>query len=382
MKGHVYKRGQTYTYVLDAGRDPGTGARRQKSKGGFRTKRDAEAALNEALSRATRGELTTATKQTVAEVLEDWLAASEPSLRISTFDRYQRDVRLHIIPKIGAVRLADLTPAHVRALYRGLLDGDGEIRGPLSPTSVRHTAMVLHRALGDAVVLGLVRQNVTEMVKPPKKVHHEMTTWTTDQLQQFLEATKPHRLHAAFVLAATTGMRQGEIAALRWTDLNLDSEYPQVSVRRTVVRAGRIEDFAAPKTARGSRSVPLGPRTVEILARLAATQRRELDRLRDLALPVQGEGFVFTTPHGGVVKTYTLRNQFERLVAQSGVPRIRFHDLRHTFATRSLEQGTNAKTISDLLGHASVAFTLSTYAHAIPAMEQAAVRSFEAQLMR
>jgi integrase len=296
MRGSIRKRGSTYTYWLDIGPAPVTGKRRQRTKGGFRTKRECQAALNEAISALRLGTLVQPSRRTVASFLvEEWLPAVRMAgLRDSTWASYRMNVEKHLVPWLGAIELQRLSPTQLNAFYRELLTkGRRNAAGGLAPKTVRYIHSILHRALRDAVRWGYVVRNVADAADPPKAKTPEMRVWTPAQLRAFLDHVQDDRLYAAWLLAATTGMRRGEILGLRWRDLDLDAG--RVAVRRPRILVDYQVQVSEPKTAKGRRSLALDPMTVVALRAHRARQAEEKlaigGRYRDSEL-------VFTCPDG------------------------------------------------------------------------------------
>jgi integrase len=232
MRGSVRKRGFTWTWYLFVP-DPMTGERRQRSKGGFRTKRECQEALNEALARLREGTFVRPSPRGLGGFLVDeWLpAVRPPRVRPSTWDSYRMAVERHIVPALGGVPLQGLTLAHLTAFYRALLDnGRRDGSGGLAPKSVRNVHGVLHTALRDAVRWGYLPRNVAGAADLPKDMTPEMHVWNPEQLRAFLAQVRHDPLYAAWLLFTTTGMRRGEVAGLRWADVDLDAG--RISPRR------------------------------------------------------------------------------------------------------------------------------------------------------
>jgi integrase len=265
MRGSVRKRGSTYTWYLFT-LDPVTGQRRQHSKGGYRTKKECQAALNDALAALRIGTFVESSKRTVASyLLDEWLPAMQPPrVRPSTWLSYQRNLERHVIPALGTIELQRLTPAHLTGFYRSLLTGgrlDG--RGGLSAKSVKNIHGALHPALKDAVRWGYVARNVADAADPPKVITPEMQVWSPAQLRTFLTHVRDDRLYAAWMLFATTGMRRGEVAGLRWVDVDLTAG--RVTPRKPRVEVNYKVHVSEPKTAKGKRSLALDPTTAAAL---------------------------------------------------------------------------------------------------------------------
>jgi len=209
----------------------------------------------------------------------------------------------------------------------------------------------------------MLARNVADLSDPPKPMKTEMSTWSAQQVQGFLSYVKAHRLYPCFLLLLTTGMRRGELCGLRWE--GIDFETKRISIRRSRVVVGYSNVVnSEPKTARGRRIVPLDPAVVDVLRGYRARQLQE--RLA-WGAGYQGDGgIVFTHEDGAALHPDQISNAFERLTQAAELPRIRLHDLRHTYATLALQSGVPLWAVSDILGHASLAITSNVYRHAIP----------------
>jgi integrase len=363
-RGSVRKRGSTWTVVLDVGADPVTGNRRQKSKGGFRTRKAAEAALRELSTSVDAGRFVERSTKTVGEYLDEWIEVVRPRLRPTTWNSYRQSVA-HIKGRIGAVPLQSLAPLEVENLYKQLLATRGRNGRLLNPKTVRGIHVVLRKALADAERLGLVVRNSAAAAKPPVPPKYEHTTWTAEQLAQFLDSIEGERLAAAFVLLATTGMRRGEALGLRWGDVDLAAGRLSIVQTITTVRDKMV--MSPPKTARSRRSVSLDPVTVAALREHRRRQNEERLRAGEAWFGI-GD-LVFTNEVGEPVHPSALSRLFVSSVRRSRLPMIRLHDLRHTYATVALAAGVHPKIVSERLGHATIAVTLDLYSHVTPAID-------------
>jgi integrase len=309
---------------------------------------------------------------TLSVFLDVWLSdCVKDTIRVSTFERYKGIADLHISPALGRLRLKALTPAHVQGFYRGRLDSG------LSPATVQKIHVVLHKALSQAVRWSLVPRNVTEAATAPRPSPKEMRPLSAEEVRKLLEASKGDRLQALWVLAVHTGMRQGELLALKWSDVDLEAG--KVSVRCTLTRESGHYTLGEPKTKRSRRTVKLTGAATEALRAHLGRQMEDMDRLGDL---YRDQGLVFTSDSGAPLNPSNIRNRnLRRLTSKAGLPKIRFHDLRHTCATLLLSKNVHPKIVQEMLGHATVAITLDTYSHVLPGMGDQAAEAMEDALL-
>lgn len=357
------------------------GSRKYALKRGYPTRKAAADALREKVSSVQRGEHVTPNKVTVEEHFTQWLGAlrKEPS----TIASYRKNVRLHVVPHIGSLRLEQLTGTRLTKLYRHLeTAGRADGTGGLSPRTVRYVHTIIHAGLRAAVRDGLVLVNVADKADPPSAkaaASPEMQFWTADQLRSFLAHDADHELKLAWRLLAMTGMRRGEALAARWGDVDWDAS--RLSVRRavTVVKTkgeGERLVTGAPKSGR-ARVVDLDPTTLAALkAARSALSEVDLNLTRDDAL-------VLGTLEGGPRHPERFTRSWQAAVKRAqkalpDLPTIRLHDLRHTHATILLGAGTPVKVVSERLGHASPTITLQVYAHVMPGMQAEAAATFAA----
>jgi integrase len=235
---------------------------------------------------------------------------------------------------------------------------------------------VLHRAFDAALRLGLVQRNVCDVVEVPRMRHYEMTTLSEEQVQHLLRAATGERLEALYVLALATGMRQGELLALTWRDVDLESASLHVRSTLHVTREGYV--FAEPKTKLSRRTIALSPIAVNALR--AHRMRHVEERLR-AGQAWEDLDLVFPNSVGRPIDgIHLLKYRFYPLLAQAGLPRMRFHDLRHTSATLLLGRGVNPKIVSEMLGHSHVSVTLGIYSHVLPHMQLEAAKAMNEAL--
>ncbi|MEO7572194.1 MAG: tyrosine-type recombinase/integrase [Acidimicrobiales bacterium] len=338
----------TWWFVVDLPAADDT--RRQVRRRGFATRREAQAALTEVLASLQQGTFVKRERMTLGEYLADWMEALPTSGRgIATISSYRHNLRLHVLPYAGQLRLQDLTAVDLDRLYHLLLTrGRYNGSGGLSNRTVRYVHTVLSAALREAVGKGLLVRNPAGKATPPSAKSArppEMAWWRPRELRAFLEFVSGHELSPLFRLAGATGMRRGELVGLRWGDVDLEGA--RINVRRQITSTDYIVRQDAPKSDRGLRVVTIDPGTVAIL--------EVLDR--------HPNGQVFNDGAGNPRHPESVARIFGRVVKRSGLPRIRFDDLRHSHVAHLIEAGVDPLTISRRLGHASVAFTLDRYGH-------------------
>ena len=333
-----------------------------------KTRKEAAQKLTKAMADRNGGIVFDDEKLTVSDFLDVWLCdCAKAAVRVSTFERYRSIADLHISPALGRLRLKSLTPAHVQGFYRGRLDSG------LSPATVQKIHVVLHKALSQAVRWSLVPRNVTEAATAPRPSPKEMHPLSAEEARKLLEAARGDRLEALWVLAVHTGMRQGELLALKWTDVDLEAG--KISVRRTLTREGGHYTLGEPKTKRSRRTVKLTGAAAEALRSHLSRQMADMERLGAL---YRDQGLVFTTDSGAPLNPSNVRNRnLRRLLPRAELPPIRFHDLRHTCATLLLSKNVHPKIVQEILGHATVAITLDTYSHVLPGMGDQAASALE-----
>lgn len=359
MKGTIRRRGDTWTYqfmVPDARR---TGGRRTVSKGGFRLRREAEAALAEALSGFDDHAHVEPTKLTLGQYLSDeWL----PSLRNkpSTVQGYSDQVRFYVEPHLGHVRLRDLSGGDIVRLYATLREsGRRRGSGGLSESSMVKVHITLSKALNDAVESGLIARS--PMTRLPKRVRpasartEKRPRWSSEEVSRFLAHVEGDRLAALYRLVLATGLRRSEVAGLRWEALDLDAGVLSVSSARVSVNYGVRE--GAPKSNR-SRTISLGSETI---VAMRAHRRRQLEERMAWGEAWTDSGYVFVTEDGQALHPQRLPILLRRHALAAGVPPIPFHSLRHTCASHLLRRGVPVWDVSRMFGHASIAITIDTY---------------------
>lgn len=339
-----------------------------------KTRKDVAARLATALSDREGGLVFDAGTLTVEEYLERWLSdCVRDTVKASTYSSYKQLANKHAVPTLGRIRLKTLTATHVRGLLREKLDAG------LSPRTVQYVRFVLRKALDQAVADNLIPRNPVAGVKSPQVRREEIRPLSPEQARLFLRtaAETSDRLEALYVVAIHCGLRQGELLALKWEDLDLEAGTLQV--RRSLSGSNDGHPvFTTPKTSKSRRQVRLTAGATEALKR---HRRRQLEeRLRIVGL-WRDNDLVFTAETGTPLDRHNLcQRSFKPLLEKAGLSGIRFHDLRHTCATLLLTKGVHPKIVQELLGHSTIAITLDTYSHVLPGMGDAAAGAMDEAL--
>lgn len=395
MRGFIYKRKHTrrdgkesvlYYAVIETTR-PGSTKRTKDWGPSYRTRKAAEAALSERLGAVHSGKFVGLNRLTLGDFLSDqWLPTLRDRLKPTTLNSYQRTVTGYVLPRIGGMRLQDVTAAHLTALYAELREQGGTHQSPkrrgelkaLSPKTVRNVHAILSKAFNDAIDFGLLQHNPAFRAKPPRvrSVSEKVDAWSSEELRHFLDFVQGDRLYAAWHLAAYTGMRRGELLGLCWE--NVDLERACLAVRETIVLDYTTPIVSTPKS-HEARVINLDEDTIGVLMRHREEQETEA--------AAWGTGYVesglaFTRENGELVNPDRLSQMFDRLVRLSGIRRLKFHGLRHTHASLMLAAGVPVKVVSERLGHADPAFTMRVYQHVGAGMQEEAARRFASTLLR
>ena len=354
--------------------DQATGKRRQPQRS-YKTKREAEAGMAQWLVEIERGIAVATSRMTTKEYMAFWLDTSaRHRVRATTLESYEQKIRLYIAPALGTTPLQRLTPAQIQAFYNALLTGDTTgARDVVAPRTVRYVHAILHRALKEALSLGLVSRNVTEAVAPPKAPRPPIKSWDVADVRRFLTVAEPDGYSPVWLIALHTGMRRGELLGLRWQDV--DARAGVLHVRQGVVFVGSELRMSEPKTASGRRTIALDPPCVQALHE---HRQRQTERRLRRGPEWRDHDLVFANDLGGPIDPSNLYHRFVKLVKAAGVPRISFHGMRHTHATLLMKHGAHPKVASERLGHANITLTLQTYSHVLPQMRQEAAGIFAA----
>jgi integrase len=369
MKGHIRQRSEgSWELRYDFGTDPATGKRRVATSTVRGDRKAAEKELRRLLHTIDNGEHVDPTRMSVRQWLEQWLETVRAEVAPKTHERYGEIVRNFLIPALGNLALSKLAPSHIQQAYNGWATGgrlDGKAGG-LSPQTRRHIHRILRTALSRAVELRVIAINPADAFKKrlPKVERHTLATLNAEQSARLLEAIAHSRVYWPVLLALSTGMRRGEVLAVRWKNIDLDRGTLRVMESLEQTKTGIR--FKPPKSGR-HRVITLPAYAIEDLRRLKRQQAEEL-----LALGVRqtGETLLCARADGEPHQPLSLTYEFARFMGRmKDLPRVRFHDLRHSHATQLLASGVHPKIASERLGHASVGITLDLYSHVTDTMQ-------------
>lgn len=370
MRGHIKQRSKgSWSIVLDLGRDPSTGKRKQQWVSVKGTKREAEKKLAELQHALHTGGYVKPTNITVGDFLQQWLRDyASTRVRPKTLEGYHQRGK-HLIDGLGGVLLSELKPEHIHRYYR-------ENGKTLSAATLIKHHNLLRSALSQAVKWQTIARNVADAVDPPRARRKEMRALTGPEVHRLLEACEDTPWHPMFHTLTWTGLRRSELLGIRWKDVDLN-----LATLRVVQTLQKLNDgtfiIQEPKTASGRRTIALSPASCLVLRAHREKQERNAALL---GISVTEDALVFSHPDGSPRVPSTLTLAFRRLTRRIGLEGVRLHDLRHTMASLYLEQGVNPKTVAERLGHASVTITLDLYSHCLPGVQEAAAAQFDAAM--
>lgn len=370
MRGHIRKKGKRWYIVIFIGYND-MGKERYKWHSGYRTRDEAEKDLPNKLKEMNEGSYVETNKQTMSDYIQEWMKIKETQVRPNTFRTYDWLVRTHVIPNLGKIQIKKLQPNHLQSLYAKLATRDP----PLSNRTIQQVHVLLHDALGRALKWGIVSRNIAELVDAPRVKKSKGKSWDSSQVVKFLGFAKDNQYHVAFVLAIMTGMRKGEILALRWKDIDMERGYASVTGSLTFINSTPV--FQQPKTDQARRSVALSSDVIQALRQHKARQNES--RLL-LEQGYTDDDLIVCRYNGRPLNPRNLDDAWYSLLEKSGLPRIRFHDLRHTHASLMLEQGVHPKIVSERLGHSNINITLDIYSHVLPGLQKQAADNFSESL--
>ena len=360
---------ESWSIVLDIGREPSTGKRRQQWISVKGTRKDAERRLTELLAQLDGGGFVRPAKASVGDFIVQWLdtyAANQ--VRPRTLESYKQRAK-HLIVGLGHIPLSELRPGHIQAYYASKSDS---LSGG---TLVKHHNLI-REALSHAVKWGLLARNVAEAVDAPRPSRREMQALTSEKVHYLLGSCRDTAWHPMIHTLIWTGLRRSELLGLRWKDVDIDLASLHIVQGLHQLNDGKFI-IQEPKTAKGRRAVALAPTSCILLR--AHRERQEADA-ELLGKPLNSDTLVFGHLDGTPRAPATLTHAFSKLARRIGLFGVRLHDLRHTHASLLLQQGVHPKIVSERLGHANIQITLDTYSHLLPGMQEAAADAFDKAL--
>ena len=377
-KKTVTRNGKKYEYWearYTEGADPGTGKQVQRSITG-KTQKEVAQKLKAATAAIDSGTYTAPSKQTLGQWLDAWIETYCGSVKPRTLEIYKTDIRVHIKPALGAVRLEALTTQSIQAFYNALGKPTKDRPEGLSPKTVKNIHGVLHKALQQAVLIGCLRFNPTDACALPRREKKELTPFDDVQISAFLKAIQGSRYETLFTVTLFTGMREGEVLGLMWDCVDFEAGTITINKQLQLHEAvgGGAYQLGSTKNGKG-RSITPAPSVMALLKRHRAAQAAQ--RLRAGKL-WQDTGFVFTDELGQPFAKATVYRAFKRAAADIGRPDARFHDLRHSYAVAAIRAGDDIKTVQETLGHATASFTLDVYGHVTKQMKEASAARMDA----
>jgi integrase len=363
MRGHIRERSPGHwAIIIDL--KAADGRRRRKWHAFMGTKRQAQEECSRLITALKSGSYAELSKETLSAFLERWLTDIRARIAPRTHERYAQIARKNIVPLLGAIKLKDLRAADISSAYaKALASGRHDRTGGLSNRSVLHIHRVLKQALGQAVQWDMIVRNPCNSVKPPKPIAVKMQTYDLPQTAELIAVMRPTRFFVPVILAVLCGLRRGEIAALRWQGVDLATG--QLAVVQSAEQTKAGIRYKEPKSGR-ARTVAL---SITMVEELRAHRLRQAEELLRIGLRVTDETFVCTREDGKPLQPNTLTHNWDRIIAGTALPRIRFHDLRHAHATHMLASGVHPKVASERLGHSRVGITLDLYSHVLPNMQ-------------
>ena len=382
MPGHLEKRSdKSWTIVIDIGRDPLNENKRKRIYKAFKgTKREAEKELARLIAEVEKGTYIEPTKMTFGEYALEWLEDyGKLKLAATTYRRYKQIIELRVVPWIGAIPLSKLRPLHIQQFYKRLMEEgrlDGR-QGQLSAGSIIYHQRVIHRILEAAYKQELIVKNVADLVElplPDDDDEKEGVAFLDDEQIRTLEAAAKDTPYYALIFTdVRTGLRRGELLALRWQDIDMAAG--TLSVRQSLAYTKELGIFfKTPKNKKSRRTIDISD---EVMAVLRQHRKAQFESKLALGNQYEDNDLVFCQHNGKPMHPDTVSSWFPAFLERIGLPQLNFHCLRHTHASLLLAAGVDIKVISERLGHSSIRITYDTYSHLLPAAQKEAVNRLE-----
>jgi integrase len=337
-----------------------------------KTRKEVAEKLNAILYQKQCGSYVTPNNILVEDWLDQWLKNyAIISIRPSTYINYEGYVFNHVIPVFGNIPLQDVTPVIVQNFYNQKFEsGRADGKGGLSAKTIRNMHNMIHQAFEQAKVNGIIMNNPADGAVIPRQEKKEMRVLSVQEQKALLSVLHLHRLGLAILFDLATGLRIGELCALKWSDVNFNKRTIKISRTLQRIKKSKLEQIYGEsttaiiegnvKTNSGFREIPLPDKIFE---KLLVHRQKQIDEINYYGGFYNDKGYIFTMPLGTCVEPHTMRDAFEFLLKEADIKHANFHALRHTFATRAIENGVNVKTLSDILGHSQVQITMDLYCH-------------------
>jgi len=354
-EGSIFKENSTGSWVAEISLPDGA-RKRKRSKSQQVVREWLQASINQ----LKQGNLVVDDRVTVSEFIDRYFNdVARHNLRPKTLESYESLIRIHIKPGLGHYRLSALNPLIIQKFYSDKLNAG------LSKRTVQFIHSILHKALNQALRLGLVYRNVTDLVDHPNPKRKAPEVWSIEEVKKFLNAVKDHRFFVIYLLSVYLGMREGEVLGIYFEDVDILHRTIHVKHAVQALKGGLV--VTEPKTESSKRAVSIPSSIISILTDYLYVQKRN-------------QGLIFTTSSGKPISPRNLVRHFKSAIKETGLPNIRFHDLRHTHASLLLAAGVHPKIVQERLGHSQISLTLDTYSHVIPSLQLEAADKMD-QLM-
>ncbi|ARK28737.1 site-specific integrase [Halalkalibacter krulwichiae] len=364
MKGYFRKRGDKWSFTVDVGKDPSTGKRIQKTRSGFKTKKEAQAKANELIHQFNQGVTFESKDVLISDFMDHWLnSVAKHRVKDSTFVNYKRAVVKRIVPRFGKIKLTELKLHHGQEYVNELIE-DG-----LSERYIEYVFTVFGSAMKYALKSNLVLKHPFDYLELPRPRRKTMNTWSPSELKKFVLFAKMENpfYYIPLLLAAHTGMRRSEFLGLKWEDI--DFERNKITVNRAIIYNEEKKQFTFSDLKTNS-----SYRQISIDDNLISELRKHLVKQKEMKLLMGGGyddwGLVSCREDGKPIYGRQLAHVMDRVAKKAELPKIRIHDLRHTHATVLLKYGVNPKVVAERLGHSSIKMTLDVYSHVTNDMQE------------
>lgn len=376
-KKTVTRSGKEYSFWearYTAGYDPGTGKQIQRSISG-KTQKDVARKLKEATASIDAGTYIPPNKITLGNWLDTWRTTYLTSVKPRTISVYENDIRNHIKPKLGSIKLEALDTHTIQQFYNGLLEAHGGKKG-LSPKTVKNIHGVLHSALNQAVLNGYIRFNPAEACTLPRIEKTELKPLDEPQIAAFLKAIKGHRFEDIFIVTLFTGLREGEVLGLTWDCVDFSRGILTINKQMQLHQEHGANAYSLVSTKNGkARTIAAAP---FVMNQLQLRKEKQEQHKQLAGICWANNSLVFTDELGRHLTKSTVYRSFKQMAASIGRPDARFHDLRHSYAVAAIRSGDDIKTVQGNLGHATAAFTLDVYGHVTDQMKEESASRMEA----